>query len=476
MENKLFNLIEDVVDPGYCIGCGVCKTVASEKISLKLDQDGFYTPQLSELLNVQENEIASKICPFSNYADNETDIGRRLFGGMNEFDDKLGYINSCNAIRVQEGEFRNNGTSSGFTSWILCELLKRNLVDAVIHVGDSVAEESNQSAYFKYKISTTTDEVMSKSKTRYYPVEVGSVLSSLQNDNRRFAIVGLPCFIKSIQLLRKTSFEWENRIRFTVSIFCGHLKSSLFTENLLLAMKVDSRKIETLDYRRKLEGNPANVYIMGVKVKGGWIDRDMSEVPGSDWGSGAFKYYACNFCDDVVGETSDVSVGDAWLPQYKSDGGGTNNVIARNHVINQIIEEGKCSNKLWVESLTVEDVHKSTRGGFEDRRPGTAYRVSLEREAGFNPPTKRVYKFDKTDKQRLEVFAFKMLIGMISVSLYQSCRRLRSEYAFRKIIRILTICYRKRWPGIFFKVGFFSYITKNEVKRRKQNNNKRSDL
>ena len=37
---------------------------------------------------------------------------------------------------------------------------------------------------------------------------------------------------------------------------------------------------------------------------------------------------ACEFCDDVVGETADMSVGDAWLPGYVSDWRGTSVVVS----------------------------------------------------------------------------------------------------------------------------------------------------
>ena len=33
----------------------------------------------------------------------------------------------------------------------------------------------------------------------------------------------------------------------------------------------------------------------------------------ADWGMGIFKLGACDYCDDIVGETADISFGDAWL-------------------------------------------------------------------------------------------------------------------------------------------------------------------
>ncbi|MGC9322644.1 MAG: Coenzyme F420 hydrogenase/dehydrogenase, beta subunit C-terminal domain, partial [Kosmotogaceae bacterium] len=68
------------------------------------------------------------------------------------------------------------------------------------------------------------------------------------------------------------------------------------------------------------------------------MTKKASDFYGYNWGYGFFKYKACDYCDDVVSETADVSVGDAWLPEYVNDSGGTNVVIVRNPVIKKIID------------------------------------------------------------------------------------------------------------------------------------------
>ena len=50
---------------------------------------------------------------------------------------------------------------------------------------------------------------------------------------------------------------------------------------------------------------------------------------------------ACNYCDDVVGETSDITIGDAWLPKFDTNKGGTNLLIIRNKQIYDIILESE---------------------------------------------------------------------------------------------------------------------------------------
>ena len=51
-----------------------------------------------------------------------------------------------------------------------------------------------------------------------------------------------------------------------------------------------------------------------------------------------FKLKACDFCDDVAGETADVAVGDAWLTPYDQDPLGNNILLVRNAEINAIVQ------------------------------------------------------------------------------------------------------------------------------------------
>lgn len=463
--NNNFSITKEVINPGYCIGCGLCKILAPEKISIGFNRLGFYEPIIEQPISVNESDSISKICPFSKNVTDETTIGRELYSEGTNYDEKLGFVSSTHAIRVQEGTIREKATSGGFTTWILCELLRRGLVDAVIHVGNS--QEANPDfPHFGYLISTTVEEIRSRSKTRYYPVEVGSVIAGLKDDTRRFAVTGLPCFIKGIQNLRRFSGEWRDRIPFTISLFCGHLKSRFFTENLLHAAGVPRDEASTIDYRRKLPGKTANNYIFGVFTREVWKDRNMAKIAASDWGSGSFKYYACNFCDDVIGETADVSVGDVWLPRYRVDGGGTSNVVTRNPLIDDLIDQGRAEGRLWVEPLTVEEVHSSTKGGFEDRRAGTSVRWHLEKEAGGSPPPKRFITEKRVRGERSEVHAFKVLIGIYSTPLFRFLNRFGALALFRFLMLPVIVMYRRRFPKFLFKHSVFTRLV---VANRKSN-------
>ena len=92
----------------------------------------------------------------------------------------------------------------------------------------------------------------------------------------------------------------------------------------------------------------------------------------------------------MVAETADVTVGDAWLPQYVADSEGTNVVVVRNPIVGQLIEEGIESGRLTLDVINADDVAQSQDAGLRHRREGLAYRLHLKDEAGLWRPQKRV--------------------------------------------------------------------------------------
>ncbi len=157
---------------------------------------------------------------------------------------------------------------------------------------------------------------------------------------------------------------------------------------------IEPSNLLAIDFRKKLPSADANCY--GVEVTGlqdGQIvthTKPVRDLYGTNWGLGFFKYKACDYCDDVVAETADVTVGDAWLPQYIKDSEGTNVVVVRHPVIYDMIERAITAGQLKLDRISADEVAKSQTSGFDHRREGLAYRLYLTDQRGEWRPQKRV--------------------------------------------------------------------------------------
>ncbi|AUT01313.1 coenzyme F420 hydrogenase [Nostoc sp. CENA543] len=392
--SEINQLRETVIEGGYCVGCGACAAVSGSPIQMKLDADKKLQATTD---TVTKSTFSSggilSVCPFSNQSLNEDQISQELFGRDGKYHQQIGYYLDTYAGYVVEDNYRDRGSSGGMGTWIVTNLLTQGLVDGVIHIHQRHPSPTDP-RLFHYQLSTTIEEVRNGAKSRYYPVEMSQVMQLIRERPGRYAIVGIPCFIKAVRLLMRQDPILAERIRFCVGLICGHLKSTGFAEMLAWQCGIEPDNLLAIDFRHKLPDANANRY--GIEVTGLQAGKIVTcsspvyDLYGTDWGLGFFKYKACDYCDDVVAETADVTVGDAWLPQYVKDSQGTNVVIVRHPVIRDMMEAGMSAGKLQMDRISADEVAKSQKSGFQHRREGLAYRLYLTQQAGEWYPQKRV--------------------------------------------------------------------------------------
>lgn len=136
-------------------------------------------------------------------------------------------------------------------------------------------------------------------------------------------------------------------------------------------------------------------------------------------GTGLFKANACDFCDDVTTELSDISLGDAWLWPYNKDGKGTNVIITRSKLADDIINEGINNKELFMDILPVDHFLSSQRGSFNHRHKGLKYRMEYAQKKGKIIPPKR-HNSEKITIDFQWVQRQRMLLRIKSLSIWRT--------------------------------------------------------
>lgn len=447
-------LTATVLSGGYCIGCGACTAVSGSPMQIELDDLGQFraTPAPGEELN-RSAEVA-RVCPFSDEAENEDQIGRRLFGESGQHSSLIGYHRAAYAGFVSEGDYRARGSSGGVGKWILCELLRSGEVDAVIEVA-AVAPDENGSMLYRYDVRTTPEEALQGSKSVYYPVEMSAVLAYVRDNPGRYAITGIPCFVKAIRLLARHEEVFAQRIKYCVGIICGHLKSTRYAEMIGWQLGVSPEELGYIDFRKKLPGAKANQKGVEVRHANATDNQDRVDIVqnlfGTNYNHGFFQYRACDYCDDVVGETADISVGDAWLPEYIKDGKGTSVVVVRHPRIAGLIEAAMADGRLSFTAVSEERVVESQAGGFRQRREGLRYRLHLTDSSQRWRPPKRVAATARgISRRRKQIYRLRIQLSETSHAAYAVARRLGDFEAFRQemvpLLSLYQALYAPRFP------------------------------
>jgi coenzyme F420-reducing hydrogenase beta subunit len=365
----------EVIAAGLCIGCGSCVAQSGEpEAEMAWDRFGQLKPVGVDWLKVR-SESFSRTCPFAPAAMNEDELAAIQFPAATQSDSHIGRFEAAYVGHVEEHNFRANGSSGGMVSWVAAELLRQGLVDGVIHV--AATDPDTDGRLFRYRISRSVEDVRGGAKSRYYPVDLSSVLATVASTPGRYAVVGIPCFIKAINLLRVEDPVLTRRIAFTLGLVCGHMKSARFVESFAWQMNVDPCAVTGVDYRVKDPARPASWYTAQLALRDGDIRRmDWWNLVDGDWGSGFFQNSACDFCDDVVGETADMSFGDAWVEPYSSDGRGANVVVVRSTRLQDLISEARSDGRVQLRDVDAAFVRETQAAGFRQRREGLAFRLS----------------------------------------------------------------------------------------------------
>ena len=293
----------------------------------------------------------------------------------------------------------------------------------------------------RYRLSRTEEDIRAGAKSRYYPVELSEVLRTIRAVPGRYAVVGVPCLIKAVHLLRREDPVLRERVAFTLGLFCGHMKSARFVESLAWQMGVGVTEIHGVEFRRKDPHRPASTYTAQLTLTDGRVvQQDWWHLADGDWGAGFFQHAACNVCDDVVAETADISFGDAWVEPYASDGRGTNVVIVRSPVLEHLVATGIAEGRVQLDPVDSAFVEQTQAAGFRQRREGLAYRLCWRRAGVY--PRKRVAPDARTlSARRKLIYRWRSWITAWSHRVFWCARLIRQPRLYIRWARLALTGY-----------------------------------
>jgi len=382
------NVIEKVVKKNLCIGCGVCAGVCPAKaLKMEFNKHGEYNPIISSNC-LEKCDLCLDICPFHDQGKNEDSLSRASFGSVDgiKHQSETGYYLNTYVGYSNVDDLRTNGASGGMGTWLLEAMLQKKIVDRVI----CVTPNNDADKLFRFAIFDDIESVRHSSGSAYYPVEMSEIIREILKKEGRYAITGQPCFLKGLRLGAKSIKRLRERIVITVGLVCGQMKSKYYTTYLASLSGIKGR-LKKVNYRGKSPQKPASNYffhcIDGRNSEGKLFwDEGVSEAWVNRW----FTPASCNFCDDVFAELADVTVMDAWLPEYSRDSRGTNLLISRSLIISNLLEAGRKEKQISIQDISIGKVVQAQSGVLNIKRNQLAYRLYRAKQSGLHSPAKRV--------------------------------------------------------------------------------------
>lgn len=464
--NAAPEIITHVVNAGMCIGCGMCIPACPQRaLSIDWGPNGIYQPR-AQSVSCGTCNACLKVCPFASglatgiELPDEDSLGELLVSAADTRHDP--YIGRHLGLYAGHSEeFRATGSSGATATWALSTLMREGAIDAALCVAPAT---DRADTHFEYQTCQSVDEIRRAARTRYYPAKLDEMIDHVLSQEGRYALVALPCTLKALRLAQLANPILKQRIVFTVGLFCGGLKTRHYTEYLAASAGCSPLQIENPEFRVKNPDSAADDYAFSCQGDQDKTHAIRMKALGDMWGTGLFKPNVCDYCDDLASELADLSVGDAWIPPYRSDGHGTSIIVTRTQQAAALVERGISSKALALRTLSASQVNTAQRGNINHRRKGLAYRLHLAGRRGQRVPKKRVAAHPTLNPVFATIQRLRMRVRKLSHDAWMAQRAHAGTDIFDRLME-KDLCRLKAITAFSHKLGGFIHRLKKRLGR-----------
>jgi len=247
-------------------------------------------------------------------------------------------------------EIRKSGASGGLATHIKF-LFENEEIDSTI----LVRSRKDAPLYLESCLALNVNQIYQGAKSKHQLVSFDKSLREARIKKvRRLAIVGLPCHIQAIHRAQAYGGFLKNRAAIKIAIFCGHNVTKDFLQFFIEKEGLRNEDIENVNYR---QGSWYNFDYITLETKDKIVRLPFrTSYLNPVWKGHLFSQKACAFCPDVVGESADISLGDAWLQEFAGNEKGVSVCLAKTEKGQEVIDKLLKNGNLSLSRRSIEDL------------------------------------------------------------------------------------------------------------------------
>jgi coenzyme F420 hydrogenase subunit beta len=281
------NLIEDVVEVGFCVGCGTCEAICPVNV-IKLED---YKPTI--VGDCIECGICYSNCPRTDYDISEAE---KIIHGRTrkESEDLTGIYSEVYAAKAVPQDIQEHAQDGGIVTALVAQFLADG-GDAVIVAG----LEEDKAWVPKPVIAKTREEVVNAAGTKYTPSPtlVGLKEAVKEQKLEKIAVVGTPCQITGLTRMTvgpKSNKKYGNAVDLKVGLFCMETFNHDRFMDYLKENEVDATQVTKFEIKNgRFYAHNGEERLHRARLK------KVKKLIRS----------CCANCNDFANELSDISVG-----------------------------------------------------------------------------------------------------------------------------------------------------------------------
>jgi len=337
------------VSETVCSQCGACVSICPKgAITMPRTPSGNYYPVVDEAKCSKSCRLCTFVC-----AGNGIDWERLYpwrFGVPYDGSPLDHYVAAFTGFATDE-TVRRASASGGLVTALLCYALEVGMIDgAVVSKLKGIEPVTT--------IARTPEEIRAAATSIYVSNPLLREFDQIRRFKGRLAVVGLPCHIASLYKAVERRVVKADRIALSIALICGRTASFDLMRAFLRGRGVNANDIEAL--RMRGDGWPGSFDI---------TTRDSRvhtfAYPAPDY-MAYWKYYQytppyCLLCSDPLGALADITVGDAWMPEFKHDDQGRSLALVRSRDGQALLDSAREAGKVQLESLEPERILEAQR-------------------------------------------------------------------------------------------------------------------
>ena len=363
-------LMEEVVNPGKCIGCAACLTICPVDV---------FDYENEKPVDVRNSacvycELCVDACPVLRPTDQ--DLAQQIELRQPVMDDGFGPYAYGVLARTTKDYILEAGQDGGICSALGVHGMQTGQLKGMV-----VGNEDPDNPQMGYAhLATTPEEVITSARSRYsYQPNTLVLVEAMKRGIAPLAVVGVPCQVDGVRQQQFSSIrldvaEWyRQNIGLVIGLFCSEAFTEKGMDWLADDLGVSKRDVSNINIKGRLE----------IKL------RDGREETRSLKALGKYARPACLYCMDYAADNADIGLGGIGL------NGWTFTVIrteAGHRAWQALLEAG------WVETKELSELPKakellSRLSRYKRTRPLPALMpTQLERELIGNLDPKHYYR------------------------------------------------------------------------------------
>lgn len=322
-----------------CFGCGVCATVCARHIiDIKLNADGFYEPQITDVTKCTDCGLCTDVCSYSHEELSLTNANIKSYAAWSN-----------------DAQVRRKCSSGGVGFEV-----GRTLIDKGYKVcGVRYNPDENRAEHY---MAATVEELIPSIGSKYIQSYTVDGFKAI-NRKEKYLVVGTPCQIDSFRRYIQ-KFRCEDNF-VLMDFFCHGVPSMLLWQKYVAEVEKTAGKITYASWRNKFTGwhdswamsmdgektgekvNWHDSYNMLIKGEKGFYNFRLSQGDPffrlflSDSCLGKVCYDKCKFKYDH--SSADIRIGDLWGKTYKDNEDGVSATIAFTGKGDEVLHQCNCT-------------------------------------------------------------------------------------------------------------------------------------